>query len=84
MAKYTKFCSACHSAGLKLGTATPTSGMVVKALSIGRIAQKVRTSGPPPSGMADASDTTPGPMPFFEPDELSVQDLKDIIAYIKQ
>ena len=37
----------------------------------GRIAQQVRTSGPPPSGMMDATDSTPGPMPLFEPDELT-------------
>ena len=49
----------------------------------GRIAQKVRTSGPPPSGMMDAMDSTPGPMPFFEPSDLSDDDLSNIIAYIK-
>jgi hypothetical protein len=28
-------------------------------------------------------DTTPGPMPFFEPEELSAGDLADIIAHLK-
>ena len=54
-----------------------------QALDAGVIAQKVRTSGPPPSSMADASDLTPGPMPFFEPEELSASDLADIVAYLK-
>jgi hypothetical protein len=56
----------------------------LKTKTIGRIAQKVRTSGPPPSGRKDAMDTTPGPMTFFEISDLSVADLKDIIAFIKQ
>jgi len=55
---------------------------MLKTKTIGRIAQQVRTSGPPPSGTGDAMDLTPGPMPFFEPDELSAQDLEDIIAYV--
>lgn len=51
--------------------------------AVGRIAQKVRTSGPVPSGSADATDGTGGPMPFFEPDELSTEDLRDLIAYVR-
>ena len=53
-----------------------------RQLSIGRIAQQVRTSGPPPSGMNDATDSTPGPMPFFEPSELPASDLADIVAFL--
>jgi hypothetical protein len=34
--------------------------------------------------MSDPSDSTPGPMPFFELAELSMQDLKDIIAHVRQ
>jgi mono/diheme cytochrome c family protein len=81
VAKYTQSCASCHASGLNVGGRTaPTS---LKSYSIGRIAQQVRTSGPPPSGKADKTDTTPGPMPFFEVKDLAVQDLKDIIAFIK-
>ncbi|MBA3819057.1 MAG: c-type cytochrome [Deltaproteobacteria bacterium] len=83
-AKYATFCAQCHDNALRVGmVATPTKASI-KGLSAGRIAQQVRTSGPPPSGMSDPSDSTPGPMPFFEPAELSPQDLKDIIAYVRQ
>jgi cytochrome c2 len=82
-AKYTNVCGGCHDSGKRIGPATSLVKTTLSALTVGRIAQKVRTSGPPPSGTADASDTTPGPMPFFEPSELSVQDLKDIIAHLK-
>lgn len=82
-AKYTQYCSNCHSSGRVVGPANSPTLAQLAAESVGRIAQQVRTSGPPPSGTADATDTTPGPMPFFEPSDLSVADLKDIIAYIK-
>lgn len=82
-AKFAAYCGACHGAGTVLGAVPSPPGAAVATRSIGRIAQKVRTSGPPPSGMNDASDTTPGPMPFFEPEELSQADLADIIAYAK-
>lgn len=82
-AAYNTYCGSCHEAGLIVGPAgsPPKAGLATR--SIGRIAQKVRTSGPPPSGMMDASDTTPGPMPFFEIKDLSETDLKNIIAHIK-
>ncbi len=83
-AKYTAACSRCHDTALTLGEASTIPKGNIKILSIGRIAQQVRTSGPPPSGMMDSTDSTPGPMPFFEPDELSAQDLKDIIAFVRQ
>ncbi len=83
-AKYATFCAQCHSGGLRVGMVTAPAKVTFKALTAGRIAQQVRTSGPPPSGMADPSDSTPGPMPFFEPDELSAQDLKDIIAHVRR
>ncbi|MBK8010379.1 MAG: c-type cytochrome [Deltaproteobacteria bacterium] len=82
-AKYTQYCSGCHASGRVVGPANSPTLTQLAAHSVGRIAQQVRTAGPPPSGSADASDTTPGPMPFFEPSDLSVSDLKDIIAYIK-
>jgi mono/diheme cytochrome c family protein len=83
-AKYATHCGACHDVALKVGPATSLSKASLKGYAIGRIAQKVRTSGPPPSSnVAGASDTTPGPMPFFEPKDLSAVDLKDIIAYLK-
>ncbi|TNF23816.1 MAG: cytochrome c [Deltaproteobacteria bacterium] len=80
---YAQSCARCHSGGLKLGGTSTPSKAVLALNTVGRIAQQVRTSGPPPSGTSDASDTTPGPMPFFEPDELSQDELRDIIAYIK-
>lgn len=83
-ASYGKFCGNCHDVALTVGPGIAPGKAGIASRSIGRIAQKVRTSGPPPSGMNDASDTTPGPMPFFEPDELSAEALKDIIAYVKQ
>ena len=30
-----------------------------------------------------SDDATPGPMPFFEPSDLSSSDLNDIIAYVR-
>lgn len=82
-AKFLESCGGCHNAGKVIGTATAPAKSLIAGASTGRIAQKVRTSGPPPSGTADAADSTPGPMPFFEPSDLSVQDLKDIIAHLK-
>lgn len=83
-AKYSEKCGVCHDGGLKVGPAGSLAKATLGTYTAGRIAQKVRTSGPPPSGMMDASDSTPGPMPFFEPDDLSEQDLKDIIAHLLQ
>lgn len=82
-AKYASYCAQCHDNALTVGSQSAPTKATIAALSVGRIAQQVRTSGPPPSGMQDASDSTPGPMPFFEPDELSPQDLKDIIAHLR-
>lgn len=82
-AKYATFCGRCHDGGLRVGAVGAPTLATIKVLSIGRIAQQVRTSGPPPSGMSDPSDSTPGPMPFFEPDELTAQELRDIVAHIR-
>ncbi|MDD9943842.1 MAG: c-type cytochrome [Myxococcales bacterium] len=83
-AKYDLYCGACHSEQLTVGVAPAWAFEAIAARSIGRIAQKVRTAGPPPSGSEEDSDTTGGPMPFFEPSDLSADDLSDIIAYIKR
>ncbi|MCA9547292.1 MAG: c-type cytochrome, partial [Myxococcales bacterium] len=82
-AKYNAVCGVCHNSALKVGPTAAYPTAALRGYTAGRIAQKVRTSGPPPSGMNDAADSTPGPMPFFEPDELSSEDLADIIAYLK-
>jgi len=82
-AKFKDACGRCHDSSLVVNTTPALPTMTLGALTIGRIAQKVRTSGPPPSGTMDAMDTTPGPMPFFEEKDLSTQDLKDIIASLK-
>ncbi len=82
-AKYTQECAICHDAGLQVGPIAAYPKATLAAYTVGRIAQKVRTSGPPPSGMNDGTDSTPGPMPFFEPKDLSAADLADIIAHIK-
>lgn len=82
-ALYGTACGTCHDAELVVNNRVSFSLDVLAAYSVGRIAQKVRTSGPPPSGMMDESDTTPGPMPFFEMKDLPASDLADIIAYIK-
>lgn len=82
-AKYTEFCGVCHDVALQVGPIAAYPKASLAGYEIGRIAQKVRTSGPPPSGTADAMDTTPGPMPFFEPEELPAADLADIIAHLK-
>jgi cytochrome c553 len=83
-AKYAKSCGSCHDNAIVVGAAPAISRTIMKSKSIGRIAQQVRTAGPPPSGTSDAADSTPGPMAFFEPKDLSAQDLKDIIAFVKQ
>lgn len=82
-AKYAKACGVCHDTQLTVGSSKALAKGSLKGFSIGRLAQQVRTSGPPPSGTMDASDSTPGPMPFFEPADLSKADLQDIIAHIK-
>ncbi|MFV8755113.1 c-type cytochrome [Nannocystaceae bacterium ST9] len=82
-AKYAANCSVCHDAALEIGTTAAYPKATLANFTIGRIAQKVRTSGPPPSGSEDPSDSTSAPMPFFEPDELSADDLADIIAHLK-
>ena len=81
-AKYATYCARCHGGGLVVGPMAAPDTATLGALSIGRIAQQVRTSGPPPSGMNDATDSTPGPMPFFEPSELPASDLADIVAFL--
>jgi mono/diheme cytochrome c family protein len=82
-AKYAQACARCHDSALTVWSAPAPSKAGLAGSTIGRIAQKVRTSGPPPSGGLDVADSTPGPMPFFEIKDLSAQDLADIIAYIK-
>ncbi len=82
-AKYDSNCAVCHDNALVVGPVAAYPKASLANLSVGRIAQKVRTSGPPPSGTNDASDSTPGPMPFFEPEELSTSDLADIIAHLE-
>ncbi len=82
-ALFTTACGGCHGGALVVGSVAAPGAPMVSMATAGRIAQQVRTSGPPPSGMSDAMDTTPGPMPFFELDELSQQELADIIAFIK-
>ncbi|MFO0548380.1 MAG: c-type cytochrome [Polyangiaceae bacterium] len=81
-AVWTSSCAKCHAGGLTIGSAGAPAKSTLAALGAGRIAQQVRTSGPPPSGTADATDSTPGPMPFFEPQDLSEQDLADVVAYL--
>ncbi|MFO0604821.1 MAG: c-type cytochrome [Polyangiales bacterium] len=80
---YSRFCANCHAGGLRVNTVAAPLRATLRAMSAGRIAQQVRTSGPPPSGMMDATDSTPGPMPFFEPDELTPAQLRDIVAFIR-
>lgn len=82
-AAYQVACASCHAAALTVGSVAAPSRSALSGFSVGEIARKVRTSGPPPSSMADAADLTPGPMPFFEPDELDADTLADIIAYIR-
>lgn len=80
---YEAACGICHGPELVVNNRPSFALGVLANFSEGRIAQKVRTSGPPPSGSADAMDSTPGPMPFFEASDLSDDDLRNIVAYIK-
>ena len=82
-AKYTANCAVCHDGALVIGQIPAYPKASLAGYSVGRIAQKVRTAGPPPSGTNDPADTTPGPMPFFELEELPAGDLADIIAHLK-
>lgn len=82
-APYDAMCGICHSVDLMVNNRPSFNLTTLAVFTEGRIAQKVRTSGPPPSGTADATDSTPGPMPFFEPSDLSDEDLRNIVAYIK-
>ncbi|HEU4405459.1 MAG TPA: c-type cytochrome [Polyangiaceae bacterium] len=83
-AKYEAHCGSCHDQSLVVGGSTPSPPRAVLAGdSAGRIAQQVRTSGPPPSDASGGADTTPGPMPFFEPGDLPAGDLRDLIAFLK-
>jgi cytochrome c553 len=81
------YCASCHDTALTVGPGTAPAVAGISAQTAGEIAQKVRTAGPPPSSGADMMagiDLTPGPMPFFEMSELSADDLKNIVAYIKK
>lgn len=80
---YARFCGTCHNSNLTVNMSRAVTRVNLRSFSVGRIAQKVRTAGPPPSGMMDMSDSTPGPMPFFEPDELTPTELRDIIAHVR-
>lgn len=82
-AKYIKACASCHDTKLVVGSSRSPGRAGLRRESVGRIAQQVRTAGPPPSGTMEPNDSTPGPMTFFEPSELSKQDLADIIAYVR-
>ncbi|MEZ4299402.1 MAG: c-type cytochrome [Polyangiaceae bacterium] len=82
-AAYAKACARCHDEALTVNVIQAPAKTSLKGYTVGRIAQQVRTSGPPPSSMMDASDTTPGPMPFFEAKDLSDTDLQNIIAHLK-
>lgn len=80
---YNRFCGTCHGGGVVVNVSRALSRTALRAFSVGRIAQKVRTAGPPPSGMMEMTDSTPGPMPFFEPDELTPAELRNIVAYVR-
>jgi len=82
--KYRAFCGRCHDKGLRLSGSSAPPLTTLAPMTIGRIAQKVRTSGPPASGLKDGIDKTPLPMPFFQPRNLPSQDLKDIIAFVRK
>jgi cytochrome c553 len=82
-AKYEAHCGSCHDGGLVVGATPSPPRAALAGYSAGRIAQQVRTSGPPPSDAAGGADTTPGPMPFFEPGDLPAGDLRDIVAFLK-
>lgn len=81
-ATYALACGVCHETRLVVNDRESYPTSTLPQFGAARIAQKVRTSGPPPSSTGDATDTTPGPMPFFEPSDLSQSDLADIIAYL--
>ncbi|GAB4202388.1 MAG: hypothetical protein OHK0013_15610 [Sandaracinaceae bacterium] len=82
-AAYERYCARCHEGALDVAGVPSFPRAILATRTIGRIAQKVRTSGPVPSGTMDATDTTGGPMPFFEPDELPREELRDLIAYVR-
>lgn len=82
-AKYDTFCAVCHDSALVVNSSPAYPKGSLGSFTVGRIAQQVRTSGPPPSGTSDATDTTVSPMPFFEPEELAASDLADIIAHLQ-
>lgn len=82
-AKYETSCAVCHDAALVVNSSPAYPKISLGSFSVGRIAQQVRTSGPPPSSTSDEIDTTPSPMPFFEPTALSTSDLADIIAHLR-
>lgn len=82
-ALYGRYCATCHSVGTTVNGARALSRTSLRALSIGRIAQQVRTSGPPPSGAMDITDSTPGPMPLSEPDVLPPANIRNIIAFVR-
>jgi mono/diheme cytochrome c family protein len=82
-ASYARYCARCHEGALSVAGVSSFPRSILASRTAGRIAQKVRTAGPPPSGTADPTDTTGGPMPFFEPDELPSDELRDIIAYVR-
>lgn len=82
-AKYDTYCGKCHTSGLVVGKFAAPLKDTLKIIATGRIAQQVRTSGPPPSGTMDMMDSTPGPMPFFEIKDLAAKDLADIITHLQ-
>lgn len=82
-AKYDTYCGKCHTVPLTVGKTAAPAKDTLKVFMTGRIAQQVRTSGPPPSGLQDPTDSTPGPMPFFELKDLAAKDLADVIAHIQ-
>lgn len=81
---WSKYCGRCHDVALQLSQFPTPPRASVAARPIGYIAQHVRTSGPPPSSAGATTDATPGPMPFFEPRDLSAAELANIIAFLKQ
>ena len=49
-AVYDKACARCHDSGLVVNVVPALNKSVLKTYTAGRLAQKVRTSGPPPPG----------------------------------
>ncbi|MCB9749100.1 MAG: c-type cytochrome [Myxococcales bacterium] len=80
---YATSCAICHDNALMVGAVAAYPKASLMGYTTGRIAQKVRTSGPPPSGALDMADSTPGPMPFFEVKDVSEADLANIIAHLQ-